>query len=73
MLRARHRHRGAVQGRAVCFVTGEPSGLAVTLLKALAELKRAAAPSGLPPASCATLLPATPAWLGGNNRARDGC
>jgi hypothetical protein len=52
-------HRGAV-------------GLAVTLPKALAEMKHAA-PSGLPPAPCATLLPATPAWLGGNNRARDGC
>jgi hypothetical protein len=28
-------------GRAVCFVTGEPSGLSVTLPKALAELKKA--------------------------------
>ena len=27
-------------GRAVCFVTGEPSGLSVTLPKALAELKK---------------------------------
>ena len=31
-------------GRAVCFVTGEPSGLSVTLPRALAELKRAAGP-----------------------------
>jgi hypothetical protein len=38
-------HVTAHDGRAVCFVTGEPSGLAVTLPKALAELKKAA-PSG---------------------------
>ncbi|MGH3123824.1 MAG: putative transposase, partial [Streptosporangiaceae bacterium] len=31
-------------GRAVCFVTGEPSGLAVTLPLALAELKKATPP-----------------------------
>jgi hypothetical protein len=31
-------------GRAVCFVTGEPSGLSVTLPKALAELTRAVPP-----------------------------
>jgi len=31
-------------GRAVCFVTGEPSGLAVTLPRALAELEKAAGP-----------------------------
>ncbi|MGH3192971.1 MAG: putative transposase [Streptosporangiaceae bacterium] len=31
-------------GRAVCFVTGEPSGLSVTLPKALAELKKAVPP-----------------------------
>jgi hypothetical protein len=31
-------------GRAVCFVTGEPSGLSVTLPKALAELARAVPP-----------------------------
>ena len=31
-------------GRAVCFVTGEPSGLTATLPKALAELKKAAGP-----------------------------
>jgi hypothetical protein len=37
-------HVTAHDGRAVCFVTGEPSGLAVTLPKALAELKRAAPP-----------------------------
>jgi hypothetical protein len=30
----------AHDGRAVCFVTGEPSGLSVTLPKALAELKK---------------------------------
>ena len=30
--------------RAVCFVTGEPSGLSVTLPKALAELKKTAGP-----------------------------
>ena len=35
-------HVTAHDGRAVCFVTGEPSGLAVTLPKALAELKKAA-------------------------------
>ncbi len=35
----------AHDGRAVCFTSGEPSGLAVTLPKALAELKRAA-PAG---------------------------
>ena len=34
----------AHDGRAVCFVTGEPSGLSVTLPKALAELKKAAGP-----------------------------
>ena len=32
----------AHDGRAVCFVTGEPSGLTVTLPKALAELRKAA-------------------------------
>ena len=32
----------AHDGRAVCFVTGEPSGLTVTLPRALAELKKAA-------------------------------
>ena len=37
-------HVTAHDGRAVCFVTGEPSGLAVTLPKALAELKKAAGP-----------------------------
>jgi hypothetical protein len=31
-------------GRAVCFVTGEPSGLSVTLPKALAELAKAVPP-----------------------------
>jgi hypothetical protein len=31
-------------GRAVCFVTGEPSGLSVTLPKALAELKKTVPP-----------------------------
>src|ERR1039457_3089355 len=35
-------HVTAHDGRAVCFVTGEPSGLTVTLPKALAELKKAA-------------------------------
>src|SRR6266851_5189672 len=34
-------HVTAHDGRAVCFVTGEPSGLAGTLLLALAELKKA--------------------------------
>jgi Transposase protein len=34
-------HVTAADGRAVCFVTGEPSGLSVTLPKALAELKKA--------------------------------
>jgi hypothetical protein len=34
-------------GRAVCFVTGEPSGLSVTLPQALAELKKAV-PAGTP-------------------------
>ena len=34
-------HVTAHDGRAVCFVTGEPSGLSVTLPRALAELKKA--------------------------------
>jgi len=34
----------AGDGRAVCFVTGEPSGLTVTLPRALAELKKAVPP-----------------------------
>jgi Transposase protein len=34
-------HVTAHDGRAVCFTSGEPSGLSVTLPKALAELKRA--------------------------------
>ena len=38
-------HVTAHDGRAVCFVTGEPSGLTVTLPKALAELKKAAGPA----------------------------
>ena len=37
-------HVTAHDGRAVCFVTGEPSGLAVTLPRALAELTKAAPP-----------------------------
>jgi hypothetical protein len=37
-------HVTAHDGRAVCFVTGEPSGLATTLPRALAELKKAAGP-----------------------------
>jgi hypothetical protein len=37
-------HVTAYDGRAVCFVSGEPSGLTVTLPKALAELKKAAGP-----------------------------
>ena len=37
-------HVTAHDGRAVCFVTGEPSGLSVTLPKALAELKKAVGP-----------------------------
>ena len=37
-------HVTAHDGRAVCFVTGEPSGLTATLPKALAELKKAAGP-----------------------------
>ena len=37
-------HVTAHDGRAVCFVTGEPSGLSVTLPKALSELKKAAGP-----------------------------
>jgi hypothetical protein len=40
-------HVTAHDGRAVCFVTGEPSGLAATLPKALAELKKAV-PAGSP-------------------------
>jgi hypothetical protein len=40
-------HVTAHDGRAVCFVTGEPSGLTVTLPKALAELRKAA-PAGTP-------------------------
>jgi hypothetical protein len=37
-------HVTAHDGRAVCFVSGEPSGLSVTLPKALAELKKATGP-----------------------------
>jgi hypothetical protein len=37
-------HVTTADGRAVCFVTGEPSGLATTLPLALTELKRAAGP-----------------------------
>ena len=37
-------HVTAHDGRAVCFTSGEPSGLSVTLPKALAELKKAAGP-----------------------------
>jgi transposase len=37
-------HVTAHDGRAVCFVTGEPSGLSSTPPKALAELKKAAGP-----------------------------
>ena len=37
-------HVTAHDGRAVCFVTGEPSGLSGTLPLALAELKKAAGP-----------------------------
>jgi hypothetical protein len=37
-------HVTAHDGRAVCFVSGEPSGLSVTLPKALTELKKAVPP-----------------------------
>jgi hypothetical protein len=37
-------HVTAHDGRAVCFVTGEPSGLSTTLPRALAELGKAAGP-----------------------------
>ncbi len=37
-------HVTAHDGRAVCFVSGEPSGLSLTLPKALAELKKAVPP-----------------------------
>lgn len=37
-------HVTTADGRAVCFVTGEPSGLTTTLPLALAELKRAVGP-----------------------------
>jgi transposase-like protein len=37
-------HVTTADGRAVCFVTGEPSGLSVTLPKALAELNKAVLP-----------------------------
>jgi hypothetical protein len=37
-------HVTAHDGRAVCFVTGQPSGLTVTLPLALAELRKAAPP-----------------------------
>ena len=37
-------HVTAHDGRAACFVSGEPSGLSTTLPKALAELKKAAGP-----------------------------
>jgi hypothetical protein len=39
-------HVTAHDGRAVCFVSGEPSGLSTTLPLALAELKKAAGPGG---------------------------
>ena len=38
-------HVTAHDGRAVCFTSGEPSGLSVTLPKALAELKKAVPPA----------------------------
>jgi len=38
-------HVTAHDGRAVCFTSGEPSGLSTTLPKALAELTKAAGPS----------------------------
>ena len=38
-------HVTAHDGRAVCFVTGEPSGLTTTLPAALAELTKATGPS----------------------------
>ena len=38
-------HVTAHDGRAVCFVTGQPSGLATTLPGALAELKKAVPPA----------------------------
>jgi hypothetical protein len=41
-------HVTAHDGRAVCFVTGEPSGLSVTLPKALAELKKTLPPGTRP-------------------------
>jgi transposase len=44
-------HVTTADGRAVCFVTGEPSGLSSTLPKALAELKK-------------TVPPGTPVMLG---------
>ena len=37
-------HVTAHDGRAVCFVSGEPAGLSTTLPKALAELRKAAGP-----------------------------
>jgi hypothetical protein len=37
-------HVTAHDGRAVCFVSGEPSGLSTTLPKALAELEKSAGP-----------------------------
>ena len=37
-------HITAHDGRAVCFVSGEPSGLSTTLPRALAELEKAAGP-----------------------------
>ena len=47
-------HVTAHDGRAVCFVTGEPSGLSVTLPKALAELKKAAGPAARRSCSAST-------------------
>jgi hypothetical protein len=40
-------HVTAHDGRAVCFVSGEPSGLSTTLPLALAELKKAAGPGAI--------------------------
>ena len=50
-------HVTTADGRAVCFVTGEPSGLSVTLPKALAELKK---PYRRAPRSCSGLTAAAP-------------
>ena len=63
-------HVTAHDGRAVCFVTGEPSGLSVTLPKALAELKKAAGPARR---SCSASTAAAPTRRSSRTAATRAC